>query len=323
MNKKFLSFSLLLASIFGSAPVQAQDFVDILPPETRNEINKSISNGVNGLVIFSSSSSIGSGYFTFESDDSSDTKMDVLRLLGDYDLVEPNTQAYAPFIRGGVGQLKLTEQIPPEEGIGENDFSIIETFSISGGVGVDIRLGGGFFLTPTFDLTYSHTENRYDYNNLYSALVLQLFDGDVFNWDIETIGYNPGAAFRYEAMVGDTRIIPSATYTQVFVDSFWTNSNIYDVNTSSGVFQSKLRAEMPSGLCVGKSDITIVPQFSRTDIYKDARAGTGIGHYHEVSLGMIAKNQDIVPFFRDFGVTGGYSFGEDFTGWRVGLEAEL
>ncbi len=315
-----LSISCVLAPL---QPVHAETLTDLLPTDLTGEINKGISNALNGLVIFTSSSSLGSGYFTFDSDDSPDTKMDVLRLMGDYDLVDSNTETFAPFLRGGVGRLKLSEEITPFEGIGSNDFSVVETSSLSGGIGVDIKAADGFFITPMFDLVYSHTENKYDYNNEFSQTVLQLFDRDIFNWDIDTLSYNPGAMDRYEALAGSVKIIPSVTYTHVFVDSIWTNSSLLNVNTSSGVLNAKIKAEIPTGICVSAVELWAVPQFSRTDLYRDAREGAGIGHFNEVSLGLIAKNQNILPIFKDFGITGGYSFAEDVTGWRIGLEAEL
>jgi len=322
MKKILLSTTIALTSlIYQNA--NAQTLTDQLPPELQSEINNSISQAVNGLVIFSSSSSLGSGYFTFDAKDSPDTKLDIIRLMGDYKLGNPE-DSIVPFVRGGVGQLKLSEEIPDflEQG-GANDFSTVTTSSVSLGAGADVNITGGFYFTPMFDLIYSHTENKYDYNNIFSQEILKLFDRDVFNWDIDTMSYNPGAMIKYVAKSGSTTITPSVTYTHAFVNSFWTNSSLYDVNTSSGILNSKIKAEIPSGFNIGSSEISVIPQFSRTDIYKDARAGIGIGYFHEVAVALMAKNQTFLPLFQDIGVSGGYSFGDDVTGYRIGIEAEL
>jgi len=322
LNMKLINIivALTLVSIFQLTTIlQAQSTSELLPPEIRSEVKNALSGTLNGLVIFGSASTIGSGYFSFEQTDSADTKLDVLRLFNEYSLAEKD-EKYSPFINFGIGQVKLSEQISPLEGNGDNDFSRINTFSVGAGLGVDIALSENFYLTPVFDFIYSHSQNDYDFNNEFSQTILALFDKNVFNWDVETLSYNPGLKARYEIKTDSAKIIPSVSYTQIYIDSISTNSDIIDVSTTSGVLNSRIRVEIPDLLCFNEIPLTLIPQFSRTDLYKDARSGTGIKNFHEVSLALLAKDQQFLPIFKDIGISAGYSFGEDITGWRVGLE---
>jgi hypothetical protein len=266
---------------------------------------------------------LGSGFFNFESSDAPDTELEVLRLFNDFNLTESDN-TYVPFINFGVGTAKLTDKIPPIEGTGENDFSTINTDSAGLGAGIDIKLSDNWILSPQADLIYSHSKSRYDYNNQFSQEILQIFDGNLFNWDVETLSYNPGAKIEYQNNLGcGVTILPSLQYTQIFVESVSTNSDLIDVSSSSGVLSSRLRAEVEDVLKIGQQSLTFIPQFSRTDLYHDARADLGINYFHEFSIGLLAKNQQSLPIFKDLGLSAGYTFGEDMNGWRIGLDANL
>ena len=322
LSKNF--FSILLLTVINQSVVNAQSSSDLLPPDVRGEVRKGLSGILNGLVIFGSSSAIGSGAFTFEAEDSSpNTELKVLRLFNDINLTD-SEKSVVPFINFGIGQAKLTEEIPAIEGGGANDFSTITTESIGIGAGLDLKVSDNWTITPSFDLVYSQSDNNYDYNNEFSQQILQLFDGNVFNWDVDTMSYNPGAKLKYQQEVGcGVTLMPSVQYTQIFVDSTSSSSDIIDVSTSSGVLSSKLRAEVDDVVSISQQELTLVPQLSRTDLFHDARADLGIKYFHEVSLGLLAKKQTAIPLFTDFGITAGYTFGEDMSGWRIGLDASL
>lgn len=295
-----------------------------LPDDVRGAVNSNISNAINGVIIFSSTSAVGSGYFKFESeDDSPDTSVDVLRVNGEYKLRSLGGERGVPFLHGGLGHFHLSEQSIPIDGGGENDFSTITNDGVTLGGGVEYRATNGLFISPAFDFVYSHTKNHYDFNNPFSVENLKPYDRDVFNWDIDSMTYIPGITARYEVMAGSTMLIPSVSYMQSYVDGVRTDSRILNVSTSTGVLNTRLKADIPSGYSLNSSAISVVPQVSRTDIYGDARAGIGIGHFHELSLALIAKQQNFLPLFTNFGISGGYTFGEDMAGWRVGLEAEF
>ncbi len=152
---------------------------------------------------------------------------------------------------------------------------------------------------------------------------MQLFDGNIFNWDVDTFSYNPGLKVRYEYKMGSTTLIPSVAYTELFVDSVSTSSDIIDVNSSSGVMNAKLRIEIEDVFCINEIPFRLVPQVGRTDIYADARSGIGVGHFYDFSLAVLAKGQHYLPFFKDIGISTGFTLGEDVKGWRLGLEGAL
>jgi hypothetical protein len=309
--------------ILSAGQLSAESAAALLPPEVQADINKSLSNALNGLAIFSSSSALGSGYYTSDVDDGTELDLDVLRVSQDFYIGRKEDVRYAPFIRALAGQIKVTESLPPIEGGGEADFSTVESFTAGIGAGVDVRLAEGFFLTPSFLLSYNHTENNYDFNNPFSQSFLALFDKDVYNWDVDSIGYMPGAELRYNIHAAKTVITPSISYSQLFLDSYWSNSSIIDAKTSSGILVANLKADLPTGTEVLSGDLHLVPQIRRTDIFEDAKDGLGLDHYYDVSLGFLLKNQDLIPFFKDIGITGGYGFVDDFSGWRIGFDAEL
>jgi len=323
--RKILASALAILFISTMLPpvAQSESAIDAFPPELRSELNDILSNALNGLVIFSSSSAVGGGSYTFKESGEPDGNMDVIRLWNDYYFGERGSEGFVPYVRFGVGHLTLRERLSPVEGEGLNDFWRIKTTSLITGFGTDINLGSGFYLTPGFDLIYSHSTSRFDYNNEFSQEYLQPFDRDIFSWNVDTLSYNPQVAARYEAEVGRSLLVPSVSYTQVFVDSLRSSSELLDVNTSSGVLNTRLRAQIPSSFSLAGGELFYTPKVSRTDLYRDARDGLGFGYYHELGFGLLAKDQDVIPLFRDIGFMAGYSFASGFRGWRVGLEADL
>ena len=301
----------------------AQSAKEVLPDETKREINNALSSAIDGMVVFGTSSAIGSGYFTLDAEEAPDTDLDVLRLFNDIDLENPPSGEYHPFLNFGIGSVKVADEILPYYGSGPNDFTTFSSLSFDLGVGVDIKLSERFFLTPMFDLVYTHTENEYDYNNESSQTVLQPFDGDIFNWDVDTLGYNPGLKLRYEHPLECSTLIPSISYTEVFVESFSTSSDILDVSTASGIMNSRVKWDIPDAIDAGTVPLTLVPQISRTDLYGDVRSGINLHYFQEISLAVIARNQHFLPAFKDIGVSAGITLGDDVSGWRLGLEGEL
>lgn len=321
MRVKSFLLSLAVLLFFSLTNVSnAQSNLDLLPPDLQGEINKDLTNAVNALVIFSSSSSLGSGTFGFRDDEGPDPELDVFKLMGQYDFGDPESDPTVPYIKAGIGKTKLKEVIPDflEMG-GRSDFSTIDTWSFLIGTGIDLQLIENLHLVPYFDLVYSYSENEYDFNNEFSQTILALFDQDIVNWDVHTMGYNPGAKLYYRAEFGRGAFIPSVNYTQVFLEDLSTNSELLDLSTSSGVLQSKLIFELPVTEGSDKGGVFAIPSFSRTDIYGDAR-DSGLDYYHEVGLAFVAREQTMIPLLSEVGISAGYAFADDMWGWRVGLE---
>ena len=112
-------------------------------------------------------------------------------------------------------------------------------------------------------------------------------------------------------------------YSHLYVDSFWTNSQILDVKTRSNVLKTKLSVGGPLGVSAMAMPLTGEIFGARYDIYGDAREGIGFKSYAEVGFGLLAATNGEVPLFSKLGLVTSYSWNSDFDGWRIGLEGDL
>ena len=303
---------------------QAQDHnIDLLPPDLRGELNNSISQVLNGFFIFSSTDAVSSGQYRVKNSGADKQKFQVLKVSGTHFWGDETEDTVTPFISGQIGSLKQQEQITPFEGDGSNDFSTISSINAGVGAGVAFRFFDALTVSPEFHAIYSHTENHYDFNNQFSQDVLQLFNRDLFNWNIDTITYMPSIGATYEHTVNAITLVPSIKYSQMFIDSTWTNSELLDVNTSTGILNSRLETRIPTSQCLWEKDVELRPFISRTDIYRDARAGLGFGSFYQAGMSVIVATGDSIPYLSTLGIGGSYSWNSDFEGWRLGFEAEF
>lgn len=298
--------------------------IDLLPPELRSEVNDSISNVLNALHVFSSSDTVSSGSFTFDGDGEPDTDLDVMKISADLKFQEDDNQALVPFITGLVGHAKLTGEITPLNGVGQNDFISFETTSFGLGAGADWNVFDNLHFVPKMTFVYSQSTNEYDYNNEESQALLQLFDRDLFNWDVDTMTYLPSTQVYYSLPIGDVKIEPSVQFSYVAVDSTWTNSHLIDVSTASEILLTKLRATTPLRVSVSDLPLELEVYGARHDIYGDALEAFGFHSYHEIGGALyINDTRDCFPLFSKIGIGSSYAWNSDFDGWRIGILGEI
>ncbi|MBX7139177.1 MAG: hypothetical protein K1X83_14475 [Oligoflexia bacterium] len=315
----------LLVQVDAATNVLAQDRpIDILPDELKAGVNEALSSALDALHIYSSADTVSSGYYVFDEDAEPDTKLDVLKVLGEYTFSDGPDDTFVPLISGLIGNVRLRGDIPPlEESPGPNDFLTLSTTSIGLGGGFDWTVFGGLHIVPKMTFVYSHSENTYDYNNEGSQLFLQPFDGDLFNWDVDTISYLPSLKAYYRWMLGKVRITPSAQYSHLHVDSFWTNSALLDVKTNTDILKTRVGVAAPLGAEISGMPLENELFGALNFIYGDAEEALGFPRYNEVGTLISALSSGQLPWFSKLGVGATYVWNSNFDGWRVGLEGEF
>lgn len=316
---------ILGVSIAFQSPLLAQSRpADSLPDEIKRDVNDGLGSVLNGLHVFSSADMVSSGSFKFLSKDTPDDTLNVLKLSGDYRFEECQDQGLVPFVSGLLGSAKITSQIPPEEGPGQNDFTTTTTMSIGIGGGVDWNVVDKFHLIPKMMLVYSRSTNNFDYNNLESQTYFKPFDGDLFNWDVDTITYLPSikGEYRWESQ-HHLHITPSVQYAYLNIDSTWTNSSILDVKTSSGVLQPRLAIGAPLNTTLLSMPLSNEVFTGMTRVSGDARNALGFSDYYEAGILFSVDSHERLPVLTRVGLGFSYAWNPDMNGWRIGLEGKV
>jgi hypothetical protein len=144
------------------------------------------------------------------------------------------------------------------------------------------------------------------------------YDRDAFNTSVDVMTYSPTIEANYTFRQGETTFIPKMRYAHLFNDSVSTKSSVIDVNSDSGLLQSFIDVQTPLGYSVYGQELGLHPFIVRTDIFGSAKAARGPNYFHEIGLDLTFTDATRAVI-KGFSVGGSYIFGDDLTGYRIGV----
>ncbi|MCB0318819.1 MAG: Solitary outer membrane autotransporter beta-barrel domain [Bdellovibrionales bacterium] len=322
----FLFLSIVCSVIFTFSPNLASA-QSIFTPEQQIELvdtfNTSLKQGTSALVGFSSISSISSGSFTFDGIDGlADSHLDVYRVPVRYYAGEEG-DSWRPFVELVVGHVRTDLEVAPvdpEET--ERDKIKTKTTSFGFNLGTAWEYADGFTLEPAVQANYTHFKRITDYNTEFTQLVVALepfLDRNFFNTSVDIFSVIPTLRQKVDFEVLGLNTGLDVKYNYIRNTSLNSKSQVASFRSSASILQSKLNLVIPSGVEAFTDEINLKPFFSRTDLFADAKEGMGLSHYHEIGLGLDFTVPQLPEYLSKLELGAGYTFGEDFQGWRVGV----
>lgn len=301
-----------------------------LPPELAAEARDAFDRSVNAGVIFASQRATSSGVFNFREDgDGGDTRFELFSLpishsFGD-EKEELRIRVEANFSKARTSRSVTVSPLPDVPFEGGPDFSRTSLLSGTVGGGVDWNLGSGFSIRPLMSFSYSYVRRRYDYNNNVSRLIQSLFniDRDVLNTSSHVVTYSPSMTGIYRREFGDKSAQVSVRYVHLWNDQVKSRSRILDVNGDSGMLQTVASGDIPLGFDIASAPVGLHPFIIRTDIWGAARSGAGLEYFHELGFDFTLGVEKTLKLVRELQVGTSYSFGDHFSGFRLGVGAEF
>jgi hypothetical protein len=283
------------------------------------EFNDRVNEVVNGVTIFTSQDTASSGVFSFESDSPgvSDLDIDLIKIPVTHTFGEEQ-DVLRPQIRGVLGSLKSTRSIQTGAPGSIADFSRLEVLTAGLSGGVVYKVWNELRVTPLIGVAYSHVKRRYDFNNSFSQTNLQPYDKDAFNTSVDVMTYSPTLEIDYTFKEGATTLIPKVRYSHLFNDSVSSESSVIDVNSDSGMLQSFVDVNTPLGYTVLGQDLGLHPFIVRTDLFGTAKDARGPNYFHELGADLTFTDSNRT-LLEGFSVGGSYIFGDDFSGYRIGV----
>lgn len=311
---------LLILALCPDASAQTDEEVLV---QLLEEVNGAINHIVNATTLFTSQDGVSSGYFKFKSDDpaSPDTELEVLRIPLRHSFERDRSVPLRPYLRGNLAKLKFTEEVTPFDGsMEQNDFTTTSNYTVGVGGGVEFEPVTGLVITPDFAVSYARIENDYDFNNSISQLLQPLFDGTILNWDIDVLIYSPSLRLAYTLPLFEAvKITPTTSYAFIYNDSVHSSSDVIDIESDTGIFQSGIDARIPLGIALLNSGMAVRPFGMRTDVHGSARRALGFNHFYEVGMDLAFDTSQTVGVISEISVGSSYTFTEDLEGWRVGF----
>lgn len=286
---------------------------------SEQEFNDRVNEAVNAVTIFTTQDTASTGVFSFESDrpGASDRDLSILKVPLSHSFGEAGDE-FRPEVRGIFGQFQSTFS-PPSPVAGETaDFSRLEanTAGVSGGVAWNAWKK--LTVTPLFEIAWTHLKRRYDYNNSFSQANFLPFDREAFNTSVDVITLSPSLEVDYVFADGETTYVPKIRYAQLFNDSTSSKSSVIDINSDSGLLQTFFDVNTPLGYNVRGFDLGLHPYIVRTDVFGEAKDAEGPNYFHEIGVDL-TFDRGADALVNGFSLGGSYIFGDDFTGYRIGL----
>jgi hypothetical protein len=323
--------------------VHAQDSIDdIIPdfsPEQQSALSKEFGLFTSAVTVFTGLNSVSGGNFTFDSPRGRDTTLDTFRI--------PYTHTYGnekdtwrPFVNVIAAQSNLRQSnsdysdvlkeealnLPDEINALPNNPDFVKTDSSS------LSLGGGATYQPTeelsitssMDFIWTHIKRRYDYNNFLSALIGQKYDRDLFNTSLEAIAYAPSIKVAYRiGCEEDFNVTPSAHFTYLSSYDMWSKSRYSDFSSDSTVLFTSLDLKIPTPVTAFGASMKVNPFINRTDLGLAAQNGVGLWYFYDVGTNVTFDLKGKSDWISSLRLGASYSFGDDFSGYRIGAGVEL
>ena len=290
-----------------------------LPPGyTRDYAEEVLNESVNTNTLFSSHDLISNGRFLQRRRNQPDTQYDSFRLPVEI-LLADKSDSVRPFVRTGVGLLKVTGGAAPIDGVGVSDFSITKLLCLSSGVGAYIDIAEGLSIAPAVMASYSHLRNDYDFNNPFSQGVLRTDYAEFYNWELDLFTYTPQIRIVYETQVGTGRLRYVLSASQLFNDSFHSRSADVKINSSSGLVSNRIEYQHDLGVSAGTAALAIQPFFQWGNISGKAASGLNFVNMFEVGADLIFNLKEKLGPLSAVYVGASYVSADSFEGYHIGL----
>ncbi len=293
-----------------------------IPPRISDFINNVTNEAVNASMIFATDDAVSNGHFVLRRSPQPDKKYDSFKLPGEYVFGERG-QTWRPFVRGSFSRVKITSGNNPIDGVGEGDFSVTDLYAGTIGTGVQWRATDSITFVPGFNLTYSHLSNNYDFNNPYSQANFTPADGQIFNSDMDLFTYAPSLRMLYTRETCWGAVHYNLGYQHLFNDSISTDHSSLNVQSNTGLLTNRFDMEVPLGVEVQQSQLSVRPAFQWTHINGEAVNGLHFVNMFELGADILADVADKGIWVSTLSLGGSYMFADDFEGYRIGLGARF
>jgi hypothetical protein len=281
--------------------------------------NEVIDESVNTTMLFATQDIFSTGTFTKFREEQPDTRYNTIRAPFEVGLGE-KTDRWNPYIYGSGALLHVSSgTAKPPDATGEDDFSTSKLFALATGFGTYLRVSDDFRLAASAALTFSHLNNRYDFNNSYSQRVLEPDSSLYYNFDLNLFTYAPTMRAIYESRWGERTVNYTLGYSQLFNNSLSSSSPAVSINSASGILWNRFAVTEPTGLSIANNPSSVRPFFQWSNINGKAASGLALSNIFEVGADLVVDFKEKLLYFSQMYWGGSYVTGDNFEGYHLGF----
>lgn len=195
-----------------------------------------------------------------------------------------------------------------------------ETTSASGGIGWDFPLQGGWVIRPIANLALGNlaSDLTRDADRLVDPLSRRRLDF-LDDGRLSAVGYGASVMVDYELFSARHDIDAELRYSYIHIESCCDSSEVVSGSSNSESASLYLRRRAPTGLILLSRPLRYVLEAAYTSYFGAQRGMLGFDALGSLGAGLEidSSNYDIV--ISRFRLVGRYMFGENTTGYSVGM----
>jgi len=148
----------------------------------------------------------------------------------------------------------------------------------------------------------------------------------LINWDVDTWTIVPGAELSYQWTWRRVTFTVSSTFSYFHTEDFNSSSSKVSINSDSETWENKLDVDVPIGVTLLNREVHVGGYYSWTGFYGDLREGFSesqlqVNYVNEIHGRVVLDFLNKLWKVKWLGVGGSYFWGDQFTGWSVGVDA--
>jgi hypothetical protein len=298
-----------------------------ITPAQADQIRAGLSDRIEALTILGGDYLMGGGHYTSSTANAKSGDFNVskfggsgeiadLRQLGDLNI------AWRPRVLGNMGTVDFTRQY--SSGMLAGDISKTKTFAIQFGGGARFWLTDEFSLAPTIVGMYGRTTNEYTAKSAFMvANLAKATQAGLVDWTAETWTARAAVNIQYLFVVDRTMITLTSEPTYLHTESFKTSNANVDVNGNSVDWVNKVDVDIPLGHMLFGHELRSGGYLQRYELYGDIKEGLHTGHLNEIHGRLVLDYLNELWLTQWIGLGGSYYWGDNFTGWSLGIDFYL
>lgn len=304
---------------FATGSIQAQTLADLREQLSRDLSQTHFAKSFVGMVNASNEFELSGANYKLDNDTNTDLTVFALPFQTEITLYEHGTPNL--YLEGALGYAKATDSIADVfEGAFPAAATSVDadwtTYSAIGGVGLTFDLTDALTFTPIINLGVARLESSADFAGSGAAFTRALTDGIVFNWDALLMSYGIAGRADYTHPITDEITFEFILrYDLRWSETIRSDNAAQDFATVSQTLT--LRADF-----TGPTDWVLLSRpvdWRGTLGYRNMIEGDLYDSHHLVQIGGALEISSDLPLGSTLGLSAAVFFGDNLTGWSVGL----
>ena len=284
---------------------------------------------IQGLVGFTAFPGVSAANFTVDTDleDASDSDVTKVVLPLARDFAEVGVLDATLYGELTLGYVRIDQELDNFEAGSPLESSVdsrIEAFSGIAGLGLTIPLGYGTAIRPIALAGYSRTEQNSDFSGPGAALLDEISDGILFNFDVNQALFGGAVALVNETRLPrDLGFTGEIRYNHIVSEGFDASDRIYETRTDFGVMTSLAELDGPTGFSVFGFDVRWLGSLAGSYFPGTSSDALGFDYFIEAGGGLAFLDPTIVRGVEGLQLRGSAVLGNGVTGWSASLALQF